>query len=99
MATEDPPGYDEALDSDWIDPDPSFRELLRLLNAAGVHTVSSCQGHAPGTQYEEVMERMEPYITCRCTDDADARRARRLLSLAGGLVGRRNNGKLRASFP
>lgn len=99
MATEDPPGYNEPLDSTWIDPDPDFRETLRLLNTAGVRTVSSCQGHAPGTQYEEVQEWMEPYITCICHDDTDAKRARNLLSRAGALVGRRSGGRIRASFP
>src|SRR5262245_50758958 len=52
VAMDDPdagiPGYNEPLDSEWIDPDPDFRETLRLLNAASVHTVSSCQGHPPG---------------------------------------------------
>lgn len=64
VVTGKPPGYDEPLDSPFIDPDPDFREVLRLLNVAGVHTVSSCQGHAPGTRYPDVQEWMRPYVTC-----------------------------------
>ena len=37
--------YDEPLDALLIAPGPDFRKVLRILNAAGVHTVSSCQGH------------------------------------------------------
>lgn len=77
------PAYDEPLDSDLIDPDPDFREVLRLLNAAGVHTVSSCQGHAPGTQYEDVQGWMPPYITCRVDTPEDVTRACELLRAAG----------------
>lgn len=85
--SEDPekglPAYDEPLDSDLIDKDPDFRETLRLLNEAGVHTVSSCQGHAPGTQYEDVQEWMAPYITCRASSPPEVERACEYLREAG----------------
>lgn len=68
-----PFAYDESLDSDLIDPDPDFRETLRLLNAGGAHTVSSCQGHAPGTQYEDVQGWMAPYVTCETTPETEAK--------------------------
>jgi len=58
------PGYHEPLDSENIDPDPNFRKTLQLLNEKyKITTVSSCQGHAPGTKYEDVQEWVNPYIT------------------------------------
>ena len=92
------PGYDEHLNSDFIDPDPNFRETLRLLNAGGVHTVSSCQGHAPGTQYDHVQEWMAPYITCRASIE-DRERTIESLKLAGGDVEITTSGKVLARFP
>lgn len=77
-----PYAYDEPLDSDLIDPNPDFRETLRLLNEAGAHTVSSCQGHAPGTQYEDVQGWMPPYITCETTPETRQRTVE-LLRAAG----------------
>jgi hypothetical protein len=50
-------------DEKWWDQDPNFIKTIRLLNKAGFRTISSCMGHAPGTQYEEVDEWMDPYIT------------------------------------
>ena len=101
---EDPdagiPGYDEALDSGWIDPDPDFRETLRLLNAAGVHTVSSCQGHAPGTQYDDVRVWMDPYITCRVISEERVPAVRKLLESIGGKAEPPfPGGKIHARFP
>ncbi len=91
--TEKYPTYDEPIDSPNIDPDPDFRETLMLLNAAGVHTVSSCQGHAPGTQYPDVQEWMKPYITSETT----TKEAIVLLVVAGAVV-RMSDGKVLASF-
>ena len=94
------PGYDEPLDSDLLDLDPDFRETLRLLNAASVHTVSSCQGHAPGTQYDDVQEWMEPYITCRISSAEGVHLACGLLQSIGGESGSVSpEGKVRANFP
>jgi hypothetical protein len=93
------PGYDESLDSEFIDPDPAFRETLRLLNARGVHTVSSCQGHAPGAQYPHVTVWMQPYITCRVTSKEEIRATRRFLKLIGGRLDPvSSENKVRASF-
>ena len=93
------PGYDEPLDSEWLDPDPDFRTTLRLLNAAGVHTVSSCQGHAPGTQYDDVQEWMEAYITCRMASAEGIRLGCRLLrSIGGAIESVSPEGKIRAGF-
>lgn len=93
------PGYDEPLDSEWLDPDPDFRTTLRLLNAAGVHTVSSCQGHAPGAQYDHVQEWMEAYITCRMAAAEGIRLACGLLQSIGGEILSVSEGKIYASFP
>ena len=83
---EDPdrglPGYDEPLDSQFLDTDPDFRETLCILNAVGVHTVSSCQGHAPGTQYDDVQGWMEPYVTVRLSGNVAL--ACEVLRIAGG---------------
>ena len=93
-----PHGYDESLDSDFIDPDPDFRETLRILNAAGVHTVSSCQGHAPGTQYDDVQEWMDPYITVRLSGNVSL--VCELLQVAGGDLSTASPvGKALARFP
>ena len=63
--------YRRNLDDPDIDPDPDFRAFLRLINnCVGVRTVSSCQGHQPGEQYEDVTEVMKPYVTV--FGDADA---------------------------
>lgn len=103
-----PGGYDDPLDSKWIDPDPDFRETLRLLNAAGVHTVNSCQGHAPGTprlHLQEgmepyVQEWMEPYVTCQMMSPAGISLARDLLqSIGGGISTASEEGKIVACFP
>jgi hypothetical protein len=99
---EDPdawkPGYDEAFDSENVDTDPDFRETLRILNAAGVHTVSSCQGHAPGTQYDDVQEWMEPYVTVRLTGNVAL--ACEVLRIAGGELSTASPvGKALARFP
>jgi hypothetical protein len=92
-------GYDESLDSPLIDEDPNFREVLRLLNSSGVHTVSSCQGHAPGTQYEDVQVWMDPYITCT-VDEGNAGHTKRLLRAIGARLQRDvPNGKIHAKFP
>lgn len=96
------PTYDEPLDSDNIDPDPDFRDFLRLLNAAGIHTVSSCQGHAPGTQYPSVREWMDPYVTCdvKAGSLVAIAVARDALSASGGTVSTPvDSPKVRASFP
>jgi hypothetical protein len=93
--------YDEPLDSELIDPDPDFRETLRLLNAGGAHTVSSCQGHAPGTQYEDVQEWMPPYITCETTPETEEKTVE-LLQAAGEdqwAEVRVSPGKVLAKFP
>ncbi len=95
--TEKPPGYDEPLDSPFIDPDPDFREVIRLLNAAGVHTVSSCQGHAPGTQYADVQSWMKPYVTCEIPPGKTGLVLGLLEALGGGV--RVSGGKAVASFP
>jgi hypothetical protein len=94
--------YDEPLDSDLIDPDPDFRETLRLLNEGGAHTVSSCQGHAPGTQYEDVQGWMPPYITCTTTPETQKRTVE-LLCAAGedewSEIVVHSDGKVLAKFP
>jgi hypothetical protein len=99
MSTE-LPGYDEPLDDPLMDPDPGFREVLRILNATGVHTVSSCQGHAPGTQYDHVHEWMDPYITC-VVPTSGLIDARNLLRAIGGKPSSDSvdSGKLVAKFP
>lgn len=94
--TEKYPAYDEPLGSPNIDKDPDFRESLRLLNAAGVHTVSSCQGHAPGTQYPDVQAWMRPYITCEL-GPGSSKDTIVLLAVCGGIV-RSADGKVRAEF-
>src|SRR5262245_59032321 len=97
--TAELPGYDEPLDDPLIDSDPDFREVLRLLNSRGVHTVSSCQGHAPGTQYDHVQEWMDPYITCT-GEPVELASARRLLRAIGGKPSRSgDNLKVTARFP
>ncbi len=93
-----PPGYDEPLDSPMIDDDPPFREVLRLLNERGVHTVSSCQGHAPGTQYENVQEWMDPYITCEVSAEALENAAKILRSIGGDVTPSAGDGKVHARF-
>jgi uncharacterized protein YukJ len=95
------PLYNESLDSDNIDPDLDFREFLRLLNAAGIHTVSSCQGHAPGTQWPDVQEWMDPYVTCHIKGSLVAIAvARDALSASGGTVSTPiDDPGVRASFP
>jgi hypothetical protein len=80
--------FDEPLTSTEIDPDPDFRIVLGLLNDSKVHTVSSCQGHAPGTQYSDVTEWMSPYITVGCRSPDEAVRAEGLLQLAGAMTTR-----------
>lgn len=97
VMTDDLLAYDEPLDSPLIDDDPDFREALLLLNAAGVHTVSSCQGHAPGTQYPEVQVWMKPYITAEVTPES-SKGSIVLLVACGGVV-RISDGKAVASFP
>lgn len=96
------PAYDEPLDSELIDPDPDFREVLKILNEVGVHTVSSCQGHAPGTQYEDVQGWMPPYITCRTTPENQAKTVE-LLCAAGedewSEIAVHKDGKVLAKFP
>jgi sugar phosphate isomerase/epimerase len=91
-------GYDESLDSPFIDPDPDFREVLRLLNASGAQTVSSCQGHAPGTQYEEVQEWMDPYVTCEIEASAMAKVCRLLEDIGGDVSAFPEDGKVRAAL-
>jgi len=96
------PAYDEPLDSENIDPDPHFRETLRILNLLGVHTVSSCQGHAPGTQYDDVQEWMDPYITCEGSVHLTADQVVRYLIMAGGNATQRTTGfrnPILAKFP
>jgi hypothetical protein len=78
----DLPGYDESLDDPLIDPDPDFRRVLHALNATGIHTVSSCQGHAPRTQYEDVRVWMHPYITV-VVDPTQIARVKRLMKTIG----------------
>jgi hypothetical protein len=95
--SEKHPSYDEPLDSPFIDADPDFREALRLLNAAGVHTVSSCQGHAPGTRYPDVQVWMKPYITCEL-GPGSSKDTIVLLAVCGGVV-RSSDGRVRAEFP
>ena len=73
---------EQLIKSGDIDPDPDFREVLRILNSAGVRTTSSCQGHAPGTQYPDIQEWMIPYVTCEAAHENLAR-ACELLSWAG----------------
>lgn len=90
--------YDDPLDSDGIDPDPSFRETLRLLNGAGVHTVSSCQGHAPGTQYEDVREWMDAYVTAEAPSVEDQAKAAELLKRAGATIVVARDGKVLGKF-
>jgi len=54
---------DERTDED-VDKDPDFRAVLDFVNDdLGAATVSSCQGHLPGEQYEDVQEVMLPYLT------------------------------------
>jgi len=48
---------------DGFDTNPGFVAVLELLNALGYVTTSSCQGHPPKTQYNDVEEWMEPYLT------------------------------------
>ncbi len=96
---EQPIGYDEPLDSRFIDPDPDFREVLRLINASGVHTVSSCQGHPPSTQYDEVQEWMDPYITCETESSALAKVCELLQAIGGDPAASHEEGKVRATFP
>jgi hypothetical protein len=60
--------HENSIASDTADPkywdkDPNFIDTIHLLNKAGFKTISSCMGHAPGTQYEHVDEWMEPYLT------------------------------------
>jgi hypothetical protein len=50
-------------DPKYWDKDPDFVKTIHLLNKAGFKTTSSCMGHAPGTQYKEIDEWMDPYIT------------------------------------
>jgi len=69
-------------DPKYWDKDPNFIDTIRLLNKAGFKTISSCMGHAPGTQYSHVNEWMEPYLTFT-GENADA--ARKLL-IDGGFV-------------
>lgn len=90
--------YDEPLDSPFMDSDPDFREAIRLLNAAGAHTVSSCQGHAPGTQYEDVREWMDPYVTCEYTSESLIR-TRNLLEWLGDTTVTVSSGKVLAKLP
>ncbi len=92
------PTYGEPLDSPNIDTDPDFREALRLLNAAGVRTVSSCQGHAPGARYSDITSWMRAYITCE-TDSVSFEKTCGLLSACGGTVTGPKDGKVRVSFP
>ena len=77
----------------WWDQDPDFIETIHLLNKAGFRTISSCMGHAPGTQYEEVNEWMDPYITF--VEDPD-HAAGKLLS-EGGFIDHITNGSDRYS--
>lgn len=63
--------YKKDLDDSEIDPDPDFRSFLKLINDhLKVRTVSSCQGHLPGEQYEDVLEIMPPYVTIFGDEDA-----------------------------
>lgn len=47
----------------YVDDDPDFRNVLEFLNDNEFTTRSSCQGHPPGTKYDDVQEWMDPYIT------------------------------------
>jgi hypothetical protein len=96
---EQPFGYDEPLESPLIDPDPDFREVLRILNAAGVHTVSSCQGHAPGTQYDDVQEWMDPYVTCVVEPSKLSQTCELLQVIGGETSAHAEDGKIQAMFP
>jgi len=46
-----------------LDPDPTYRKVLKHLNKHGIATTSSCQGHPPGEKHRDIDEWMEPYIT------------------------------------
>jgi hypothetical protein len=64
LLNEDEDKFASIIDpEEYWDQDPNFIKTIRLLNKAGFRTISSCMGHAPGTQYEEVDEWMEPYLT------------------------------------
>jgi len=73
-------GWPPVTEDDY-DTNPSFRKVLRLLNAAGFATKSSCQGHPPRSQYEDVKVWMDPYITF--AGGSNVREIARLLRQSG----------------
>jgi hypothetical protein len=79
------------IDPDF-DPDPDFRETLRFLNENGFNTMSSCQGHPPGTQYEDVNEWMFPYLTF---DSISSEKFKKVIDLikSTGYYERHNSGQ------